>query len=181
MGMHNNPILHTFHYLPNDHGTPDPLPSVHCGSRNEEADSEADALRGHTEYIFDSPRLMQDSPPPNASAESVDWGIIPAWILGMTNPSSQEVPEDTSMFDAAPGTYPPYSVGSTLLYQFPFLIPYPRVRILTRIYRRLPPNPYVRPWVNPYFPILFDRWPARWQILVSSVSPQKWSVNQLTK
>lgn len=145
MGMHNNPILPTFHYLLNDHSTPDPSPSVHCGSRNEESDSEADALRGHTEYLSDSPPLMQGSRPPNALPESADWGTIPAWILGMTNPSSQEVPEGIGMLDPTPDTYPPYSVDSTLLHHFPFFIPHLRVRILTRIYRRPPANPYVRP------------------------------------
>lgn len=122
MGTHNNAVLPTFHHPSNDRGTPDPAPGVHFESKDGESDSEVDALRGRTDYLSDTHCPRQDSRPPNALAESVNWETIPVWILGMANPSSQEVLGGTGILDAALGTYPPYSVGPTLLHHLPFLI-----------------------------------------------------------
>ena len=179
--MHNTAVLSTFHHLPNDCGTLDPLPDVRCESKNGESDSEADILRGRMDYLSNTHRPSQDSHLPDTLAESVDRETVPALILGMINPPSQEVLGGTGVVDVTFGTYPPYSVGPALLYHFPFLIPHPRVRILTRTHRPPPTISCLRPWVDPHFLILFDRWPTHWRISASSVSPQKWSVNQLPK
>jgi len=122
MGIYNNAVLPTFHHLLNDCGTLNPAPGVHWESKNEESDSEVDVLRGRTDYLSDTHCPRQDSHPPNALAESVNWETIPVWTLGMTNPSSQEALEGSGIFGAALGTHPPYSVGPTLLYHLPFLI-----------------------------------------------------------
>lgn len=106
--MHNNPVLPTFHYLPDDRSTLDPLPGVRCESNNEESASGPDILHERTDYLSDIHRPRQGSHPPNALAESVDGETDPAW---MTNPPSQEVLEGTGILDAALCAYPPYSVG----------------------------------------------------------------------
>jgi hypothetical protein len=159
--MYNNAVLPIFHHLPNDRGAPDPLTGVHRESKTEESDSEADTLRGLTDYLPDTRCPRQDSHPPNALAESVHWETDPTWILGMINPPPQEVLGGTRMFDAALGAYPPYSVGPTLLHHSPFLIQHLRVHILTRAHRPPPANPYLRPRVDPHRLTLFDRWPTR--------------------
>ncbi|KAF9649579.1 hypothetical protein BDM02DRAFT_3186208 [Thelephora ganbajun] len=107
--MYNNADLPTFHHPSNDCSTSDPFSGSPRESKNEGSDSEADPLCEAIDPLFDAYCSSQDSNPPNALGESVDWRTISSWTPGVITPSYQEVLEGTVVFDAVSTTYPVYS------------------------------------------------------------------------
>ena len=102
-------------YLPS---FPSPAPGpllyfyMHTGLPNE-SEPRAGPSFGSIDPTLTIPSSSQDSLPQNALA---DWG---SRMPGAIDPSFQEALGGTNIFYAASVTYPPYSVGHTLLRRIP--------------------------------------------------------------